>query len=164
MLLASLALSILSALRAAWRRRCRARGWTWSTDSSRPTWTASGRKRLWGRNALVVAQVATVADAAHRHFLMSGFKHSFVQGTGFAKDRLLMAGFDPRLVQYNAAQTQQFYHLLLERAASAPASRARPSPRTRRLGSRVSTPRLRAGRIRDASRSRDIHLVDGHGR
>ena len=31
-----------------------------------------------------------------------------------------MARFDPRLVQYNAAQTQQFYKLLAERVRVAP--------------------------------------------
>ena len=31
-----------------------------------------------------------------------------------------MARFDPRLVQYNAAQTQQFYQLLLERVRETP--------------------------------------------
>jgi len=39
-----------------------------------------------------------------------------LEGIGFAKDHLLMASFDPRLAQYNAAQTQQFYKLLAERA------------------------------------------------
>jgi predicted permease len=81
----------------------------------------SGRKRLWARNALVVAQVATSLMLLTATFLMiRGFEHSFVQGTGFVKDRLLIAGFDPRLVQYDAAQTQQFYHRLLERVRETP--------------------------------------------
>jgi predicted permease len=81
----------------------------------------SGRKRLWARNALVVAQVATSLMLLTATFLMiRGFEHSFVQGTGFVKDRLLVAGFDPRLVQYNAEQTQQFYHRLLERVRETP--------------------------------------------
>jgi predicted permease len=80
-----------------------------------------GRKRLWGRNVLVVAQVATSLMLLTASFLMvRGFQHSMLQGTGFAKDRLLMTGFDPRLVQYNAAQTQQFYKLLAERVRQAP--------------------------------------------
>jgi len=42
-----------------------------------------------------------------------------------------MASFDPRLMQYSAAQTQQFYKLLAETCtASAPGFRARLSPRT----------------------------------
>ena len=73
-------------------------------------------------------------------FLMvRGFQHSVVQGTGFAKDHLLMARFDPRLVQYNAAQTQQFYSGWPNACERRRASRARRSPRTRRSGSTVST-------------------------
>ena len=75
-----------------------------------------GRKRLWGRNVLVVAQVATSLMLLTASFLMvRGFQHTLLGGTGFAKDHLLMTSFDPRLVQYNAAQTQQFYKLLSER-------------------------------------------------
>ena len=80
-----------------------------------------GRKRLWGRNVLVVAQVSTSLMLLTASFLMvRGFQHDLLEGTGFAKDHLLMASFDPRLVQYNAAQTQQFYKLLAERARVAP--------------------------------------------
>jgi predicted permease len=43
-----------------------------------------------------------------------------LEGTGFTKDHLLMTSFDPRLMQYNAAQTQQFYKLLAERVREAP--------------------------------------------
>jgi predicted permease len=43
-----------------------------------------------------------------------------LEGTGFRKDHLLMTSFDPRLVQYNAAQTQQFYKLLTERVRLKP--------------------------------------------
>jgi putative ABC transport system permease protein len=50
-------------------------------------------------------------------FLMyRGFHQSLNEGVGFAKDHLLMARFDPRLVQYDAAQSQQFYRLLADRA------------------------------------------------
>jgi hypothetical protein len=49
-------------------------------------------------------------------FLMTrGFQQSFLEGTTFAKDHLLLAKFDPRLVQYNASQTQRFYQLLTDR-------------------------------------------------
>jgi macrolide transport system ATP-binding/permease protein len=80
-----------------------------------------GRTRLWGRNALVVAQVSMSLMLLTAAFLMArSFQHSVAEGTGFAKDHLLMARFDPRLVQYDAAQTQQFYRLLAERARVAP--------------------------------------------
>jgi macrolide transport system ATP-binding/permease protein len=79
------------------------------------------RKRLWGRNVLVVAQVSASLMLLTAAFLMvRGFQHDLREGTGFAKDHLLMVSFDPRLVQYNAPQTQQFYKLLAERARVAP--------------------------------------------
>jgi predicted permease len=78
---------------------------------------APGRKRLWGRNVLVVAQVSTSLMLLAAAFLMfRGFHQGLREGIGFAKDHLLMARFDPRLVQYNAAQTRQFYKLLANRA------------------------------------------------
>src|SRR5271155_1545103 len=75
-----------------------------------------GRKRLWGRNVLVVVQVSMSLMLLTASFLMArSFQHSLLSGTGFAKDHLLMVNFDPCLVQYNAAQTKQFYKLLAER-------------------------------------------------
>jgi predicted permease len=75
-----------------------------------------GRKRLWGRNMLVVAQVAMSLMLLTASFLMArGFQHDLLVGTSFTKDHLLMANFDPRLIQYNAKQTQQFYKLLADR-------------------------------------------------
>jgi len=80
-----------------------------------------GRKRLWGRNALVVAQVSMSLMLLTASFLMvRGFHSGLGEANGFVKDHLLMARFDPRLVQYNAAQTQQFYKLLTERVRVAP--------------------------------------------
>jgi macrolide transport system ATP-binding/permease protein len=81
----------------------------------------AGRKRLWGRNVLVVAQVSTSLMLLTASFLMvRGFQHTLLENSGFAKDHLLMATFDPRLMQYSAAQTQQFYKLLAERVRQAP--------------------------------------------
>ena len=84
-----------------------------------------GRRRLWGRNALVVAQVAMSLMLLTATFLMArSFAHS-VKGTlGIAKDRLLMARFDPRLVQYDEGQTERFYKLLVERVRAIPGVRA----------------------------------------
>jgi predicted permease len=84
-----------------------------------------GRKRLWGRNMLVVAQVSMSLMLLTASFLMArGFQHSLMEGTGFTKDHLLMTRFDPRLIQYNAAQTQQFYKLLAERMRQTPGVRS----------------------------------------
>jgi predicted permease len=80
-----------------------------------------GRKRLWGRNVLVVAQVSTSLMLMTAAFLMArSFQHSLLDGTGFAKDRLLMTAFDTRLAQYNAARSRQFYEQLVERAEQMP--------------------------------------------
>jgi len=120
-LLASLALSVLSALLcglvpALQSTRTDLVNGLKSADVDVP-----GRKRLWGRNVLVVAQVSTSLMLLTASFLMvRGFQHGALEGTGFAKDHLLMTSFDPRLVQYNAAQTQQFYKLLAERVREAP--------------------------------------------
>src|SRR5262249_20911562 len=47
--------------------------------------------------------------------MMRGFHNGFIAATGFAKDHLLMARFDPRVMQYNTGQTQQFYKQLTDR-------------------------------------------------
>ena len=73
----------------------------------------AGRRRLWGRNALVVAQVAMSLMLLVASFLMArGFHRSLAEGTGFSRDHLLMVRFDPRLVQYTAVQTRQFTRTL----------------------------------------------------
>jgi predicted permease len=76
-----------------------------------------GRKRLWGRHALVVAQVATSLMLLSACFLMArSFRASALQPMGFTKERLLMTRLDPRLLRYDAARTKQFYDLLVARA------------------------------------------------
>jgi macrolide transport system ATP-binding/permease protein len=80
-----------------------------------------GRKPLWGRNVLVVAQVSTSLMLLTASCLMvRGFRETLLEETGFVKDHLLMTSFDPRMEQYNTAQTQRFYKLLAERVRQAP--------------------------------------------
>lgn len=75
-----------------------------------------GRKRLWGRSALVVAQVAMSLMLLTASFLMvRGFQHTLLDGMEFSKDHLLMTTFDPRLVQYDSVQTKQFFKVLKDR-------------------------------------------------
>ncbi len=115
-LLASLALSVLSAPLCGLAPALQSTRADLVTGLKSADVDVPGRKRLWGRNVLVVAQVSTSLMLLTAAFLMvRGFRHSLVERTGFVKDHLLMARFDPRLVQYNAAQTQQFYKLLAER-------------------------------------------------
>ncbi|HKA37584.1 MAG TPA: ABC transporter permease [Thermoanaerobaculia bacterium] len=81
----------------------------------------TGRRRLWGRNALVVAQVAMSLMLLAAAFLMArGFHASLVEGTGFSRELRLFLRFDPRLVQYTPAQTRQFYEKLSERVKDLP--------------------------------------------
>src|SRR5258706_7302794 len=80
-----------------------------------------GRRRLWGRNALVVAQVSMSLMLLTASFLVArSFQRATSQVTGFAQDHLLMARFDPRLVQYDETQTRQFYDRLIERVRATP--------------------------------------------
>ena len=80
-----------------------------------------GRKRLWGRSMLVVAQVSTSLMLLTASFLMArSFQRSMLSNTDFVKDHLLISSFDPRFEQYNAAQTKQFYKLFAERVRQMP--------------------------------------------
>jgi predicted permease len=120
-LLASLALSALSALLCGLAPALQSTRTDLVNGLKSADVDVPGRKRLWGRNVLVVAQVSASLMLLTASFLMvRGFQHSLLEGTGFAKDHLLMVSFDPRLVQYNAAQTKQFYKLLAERVREAP--------------------------------------------
>src|SRR6202795_1502539 len=120
-LLASLALSLLSAVLCGLAPALQSTRVDLVSGLKSAEADVPGRKRLWGRNVLVVAQVAASLMLLTASFLMArSFQHSLLDGTGFAKDHLLMVKFDPRLVQYNAAQTQQFYKQLAERVREAP--------------------------------------------
>ena len=80
-----------------------------------------GRKRLWGRSALVVAQVSASLMLLTAAFLMArSFQHSMLGGPGFPADHLLISTFDLRLERYDAAQTKQFYKLLTDRMQETP--------------------------------------------
>ena len=66
--------------------------------------------------ASVFCALSSVVFILAASFLMiRGFDQGYLEGTGFAKDHLLMVRFDPRIVQYNADQTRHFYELLSER-------------------------------------------------
>jgi predicted permease len=86
---------------------------------------ASGRRRLWGRGFLVGCQVAvSLILLTISVFMYHGFRRELASNQGFRKDHLLMMSFDPSLVHYSDAQTQQFYKQLVERTRSAPGVRA----------------------------------------
>jgi macrolide transport system ATP-binding/permease protein len=120
-LVAGLALSCLSALLCGLVPALQSSRGDLVTGLKAADVDSPGRKRLWGRNTLVVAQVAASLMLMTAAFLMvRGFQKSWELGAGFATDHLLMASFDPRLVQYDGAQTQRFYKLLTERLKEAP--------------------------------------------
>ena len=88
---------------------------------------AGGRRRPWGRSALVVAQIAMSMMLLAASFLMfRGFQHSVreIEFLDPVKDHLLMVRFDPRLVQYDASRTERFYELLTERLRAEPGVRS----------------------------------------
>ena len=127
-LLASLVFSILSALfcglaPALQSIRVDLVNGLKSADGKEP-----GRRRLWGRSALVVAQVAMSLMLLAASFVMyRGFHHSLAEGLDFAKeakDHVLLARFDPRLVQYDAEKTRHFYEQLVQRVREKPGVRS----------------------------------------
>jgi macrolide transport system ATP-binding/permease protein len=124
-LVASLALSLLSALVCGLAPALQSTRGDLVNSLKSADVDVPGRKRLWGRNALVVAQVSTSLMLLAAAFLMfRGFQHSMLAGTGFPTDHLLISSFDPRMVQYNSSQTQRFYKLLTERLREAPGVRS----------------------------------------
>lgn len=124
-LLATLALSVLSAMACGLAPALQStRADLVNGLKSSEADTATGPRQLWGRNILVVAQVAMSLLLLTASFVVTrGFHNSVAPPTGFVKDHLLLARFDPRLIQYDAAQTQQFYKLLGERARTMPGVR-----------------------------------------
>ena len=121
LLLASLVLSVVSAFLCGLAPALQSSRTDLVTGLKSADVDEPGRKRLWGRNVLVVAQVSLSLMLLTAAFLMArSFERDLSEGTGFTKDHLLLARFDPRLVQYDAAQTAQFYRLLAERARVAP--------------------------------------------
>jgi predicted permease len=134
-LLVSLALSVLSALACGLAPALQSTRVDLVNGLKSADVDVPGRKRLWGRSLLVVAQVSTSLMLLTTAFLMArSFQHSVLDGTGFAKDHLLMVGFDPRLEQYSAAQTKQFYKLLAERVRETPGVQSAALTQTVPLG------------------------------
>ncbi len=80
-----------------------------------------GGLRLLGRNLLVTAQVTlSMVLLLVASVLYHGFRVSLSGGPGYRIDHLLMMSFQPGLVRYNQAQSQQFFKQLADRARSAP--------------------------------------------
>lgn len=79
------------------------------------------RRRLLGRNALVVVQVAgslLLLVCATQFYRACSYMLS--APPGFRSERLLLVTFDPSLVRYTPAQAERFYRQLLEKARVTP--------------------------------------------
>ena len=121
LLLASLAVSVLSALLCGLAPALQSTRADLVNGLKAADVDVPGRKRLWGRNALVVAQIAMSLMLLTASFLMvRGFQNTLLDGMEFSKDHLLMTTFDPRLVQYDSVQTKQFFKVLKERVRETP--------------------------------------------
>jgi predicted permease len=82
---------------------------------------APGRRRRWGRAVLVCGQVAvSVVLLVVALFMYRGFRQQLLSGPGYRTDHLLMMSFDPSLVRYTDAQSQQFFLQVAERARGVP--------------------------------------------
>jgi predicted permease len=80
-----------------------------------------GRRRRWGRAVLVAGQVAvSVVLLVIATIMYRGFQRQLGTGPGYRLDHLLMMSFDPSLVRYTEAQSQQFFEQVAERARSVP--------------------------------------------
>jgi macrolide transport system ATP-binding/permease protein len=80
----------------------------------------SGRRRLWGRNLIVVGQVAlSLVLLVVSAVSWEGFRHQLQQGAGFRTDHLYLAGFNTQPLNYSREQNRRFYKDLLDRTRSA---------------------------------------------
>jgi len=81
-------------------------------------------KRLWGRQGLVVAQVAlALVLLGSAATLLRGFSHLLGGEPGFRRDHLLIASFDPTVLRYTDDQSVRFYRNLVDGARTLPGAR-----------------------------------------
>ncbi len=83
--------------------------------------SATARHRFWGRNALVIAQVAgslVLLTAATQMF--RGFSYVLSHNPGFEIQHRLTMTFDPSIIRYSPDQSRVFYKSLIERVKELP--------------------------------------------
>jgi macrolide transport system ATP-binding/permease protein len=86
---------------------------------------AKGRKRLWGRNLMVSAQVAlSLVLLVVSAVIWGSFQDQIASGPGFRLDHLFLTSFDTQPIHYSNEQTRKFYRELLDQARSAPGVRS----------------------------------------
>ncbi len=87
-----------------------------ATASSGPA-----KRRLWGRNALVVGQIAvTLVLLVVASMVYRAFQHYIGNGPGFHTAHLLIMRFDPSLVRSDEAHVRQFYKYVRDRVPEVP--------------------------------------------
>ncbi len=88
---------------------------------------SAGKRRLWGRNSIVVGQVAlSLVLLIVSAVLLEGFRGELLQGPGFRIDHLWLTSFDTTPVHYTEDQTRRFYKDLLDKTRQAPGCVRRP--------------------------------------
>jgi predicted permease len=86
---------------------------------------SGGRRRLWGRNAIVGGQVAlSLVLLTISATLVEGFQSQLLPGPGYRTDHLFLTSFDTRLANYAEDRTPRFYGDLLDRVRAAPGVRS----------------------------------------
>ena len=81
----------------------------------------STRRRLIGRNVLVIAQVAlSLVLLVVTGVLVNGFRKMLDVNPGFDAGLLISVSFDPTVLLYTPGQSSRFYHQLLDKARSLP--------------------------------------------
>jgi macrolide transport system ATP-binding/permease protein len=86
---------------------------------------SAGRMKLWGRNAIVVSQVAlSLVLLVVSAIMWQSFRSQLAVGPGFRTDGLYLATFDTRPIHYSPAQDRSFYRNLLDKARRAPGVRS----------------------------------------
>jgi putative ABC transport system permease protein len=74
------------------------------------------RRRMVGRQALVVAQVAlSLVLLVTAGVMFDAFGKMVVLDPGFRTDRIMMMELNPGMIQYSAARSREFYRQLVER-------------------------------------------------
>jgi macrolide transport system ATP-binding/permease protein len=86
---------------------------------------SGGKRRLWGRNSIVVGQVAlSLVLLIVSAVLLQGFRDELLQGPGFRIDHLWITSLDTQPLHYTEDQSRRFYKDLLDKTRLAPGVRS----------------------------------------
>lgn len=124
-LLFSLAISILSAILCGLAPALQTTRTSLLTALKTADIEIPGQRRLWGRNTLVICQIAaSLVLLTVSLQLVRGFQDLWRGGPGFRTDHLLTMAFDPQLVRSTEAHTRRFYEDLIRRVRVLPGVRS----------------------------------------